>query len=198
MEEQIAVALGLAGFPNDGPQRNKILQQAKNYCSRCHLYGGRWVSYHSWLDEPVFLFIRKMVTNSCTKTWEMVASNRSEVNVWEEKAKECRARRALALSMGKHIDSVSIEDVNKAEGGLNHWANVSICIEAKGAKAKAKPKAKPEAGAESGTKSLAALERVLKNLIAQEMLLQKATEDLKIQREVIFFVNFSCSFSYFP
>lgn len=182
--EQIAVELGLAGYPTDGPERQKILDMAKNYTMRCYLFGGRWLKYNNWLGEDTFLYIKHMFTNTCKKTWEMIAENTTEVNVWAQKAKESKARRALALSLNKHIDSVSVDDVHKAEGGLEHWASVSINIEQAGgkSKAKAKPKAKAEAGSAAGTKSLNVLEKNLKGMIAQEMLLQKGTDDLMAQK----------------
>ena len=116
-QEQIAVELGLAGFPEDGPSRRKILQQASNYTQWCKTFGGRWLCFNSGIGSENFLWIKKMVNSSCRKSWQMIAENLSEVNVWKQAAKECRARRALALSRGVHMDTVSLEDVKGTEWG---------------------------------------------------------------------------------
>lgn len=180
-EEQIAVELGLAGYPHPGPQREKILKMANDYVTRCKIFGGRWLLQNQWLQEDMFLWMEKMVNSSCRKSWSMVAENSSEVNVWEEKAKQCKARRALALSRNTTIDSVSLQDVIQSPGGLDYWASVSISIDASSTATKPKPKGKAKAKAEagSGTKTLATIEKNLKALVAQEMLVKKGTDQLK-------------------
>ena len=115
-QEQIAVELGLAGFPEDGPSRRKILQQASNYTQWCKTFGGRWLCFNSGIGSENFLWIKKMVNSSCRKSWQMIAENLSEVNVWKQVAKECRARRAFALSRGVHMDTVSAPCVANARG----------------------------------------------------------------------------------
>lgn len=179
-EAQIAVELGLAGFPNPCPQRTAILDQARKYVLRCKVFGGRWLLENEWLEEGMFLWMEKMVRSSCKKSWSLVAENKSEVNIWEEKAKQCRARRAYAIAKKMNIDNVSLHDVEQSEGGVEHWASVVVHIDAAlpGApKAKAKAKAKSQEG--SGTRSLASLEKNLKGLVAQEMLVKTGFDQLK-------------------
>ena len=81
-EEQIAVHLGLAGFPNPCAQRDKILSQAHNYVTRCKIFGGRWLLQNQWLEEvaestedaeckttpdavEMFLWMDKFVNTTC-------------------------------------------------------------------------------------------------------------------------------------
>ena len=81
-EEQVAVHLGLAGFPNPCPQRDKILDMAANYVKRCKIFGGRWILQNQWLEdvaenkedakckpepEPVemYLWMEKFVNTTC-------------------------------------------------------------------------------------------------------------------------------------
>ena len=75
-EEQIAVHLGLAGFPMPGPERTRILKMANNYTKRCQIFGGRWLLQNQWLGDvaeetemaeavEMFLWMEKMVTTTC-------------------------------------------------------------------------------------------------------------------------------------
>jgi hypothetical protein len=81
-EEQIAVHLGLAGFPHPCAQRDKILNMAHNYVKRCKIFGGRWLLQNQWLEdvaeikedgerkpEPdvveMFLWMDKFVNTTC-------------------------------------------------------------------------------------------------------------------------------------
>ena len=181
-QEQIAVELGLAGFPEDGPSRRKILQQASNYTQWCKTFGGRWLCFNSGIGSENFLWIKKMVNSSCRKSWQMIAENLSEVNVWKQAAKECRARRALALSRGVHMDTVSLQDVNGTEGGVEYWSGITVSMDVSTqpkTKAKAKAKAKSEAGGASGVKAIGTLEKTLKGYLAQEMLIKNQTEKLQ-------------------
>lgn len=134
----------------------------------------------------MYLWMEKMVTTTCRKTWTMIAENKTEVNIWEQKSKECRGRRALALSRGVHIDSVSVADVQQSEGGVDHWASVMVSLDATGsghpkAKPKAKAKARSDGSAPTGSKTVATLEKNLKSLVAQEMLIKKNTDQLRHQ-----------------
>lgn len=108
----------------------------------------------------------------------MISENSKEVNVWEEKAKQCKARRALAQSRGVGIDTVSLRDVVDTPGGLEYWSSVTITIEASQV-AKPKAKGKAKARASDGLKSLATIEKTLRGLVGHEMVIRKGTEDLK-------------------
>ena len=101
-----------------------------------------------------------MVNSSCRKSWQMIAENLSEVNVWKQAAKECRARRALALSRGVHMDTVSLQDVKGTEGGVKYWTGITVSMDVSTQpKTKAKAKAKSEAGGASGVKAIGTLEK---------------------------------------
>ena len=114
----------------------------------------------------------------------MIAENSKEVNIWEEKAKQCKARRALAQSRGLTVESISLKDVTDSPGGLEYWANISITLEANAsAKPKAKAKAKAKADDGGNGKSLANLEKTLKTLVAHEMVIKKGTEELKESKQ---------------
>lgn len=90
------------------------------------------------------------------------------VNLWQQRAKECRAKRAFAISKNLILDSVSFQDVNKSAEGLDFWAEcqVQTCVGA-GPKARAKGKAKPKPDA--AAPSLVTLEKQLKQLIGSEI-----------------------------
>ena len=59
----------------------------------------------------------------------------SKVNVWEQKAKECKARRNLALSKGCTLDKISITDVENSVEGIDGWASAQVSVAIKPPKA---------------------------------------------------------------
>jgi hypothetical protein len=185
---QTALKLGLAAFPNPCPERDEIFRQTDSHLERCTEWGGKFIAYNTNLKAGVFLFMDRLIKTECKKTWEMVAENSTQVNIWEERAKECRARRNMALAHGVHMDTVRLEDVTSSEQGLEGWACVKVGVDVTGggaqgkARAKAKPKAKAGAAQGSTTKNINGLEKRLKEALAQEMYINNETEELKEQR----------------
>ena len=147
-----------------------------NYYDMATQTGGRFVQANNWLGAGQVLFMRRLVSTTCKKTWEEVAQRSSEVNLWEHHALQCKARRALASHLGMHIDNVSIEMVEQTPEGVQGWADVVTTAAARGQKGgggvaprnKAKPKAKPKSSPGDGG-SVQALEKEAKGLLAKDM-----------------------------
>ena len=67
------------------------------------------------------LFVKKLLSTSSEKEWKQTAESSTSVNLWDKQAKECRARRAMAASLGLHIDKVSLADVEASSEGVEGW-----------------------------------------------------------------------------
>lgn len=171
---QIGTALGLAAFPNECEERTEILGMMNTYYDMAIKTGGRFVTGNDWLKTTQVLFVRRLLTSSCTKAWQEVAQRSSEVNLWEQHALESKARRAYASSMGLTIDQVTLAMVEQTDEGVQGWSEI-VSTAARGQaggmapkRAKAKPKAKAKAAASDGSNAQA-LEKTAKGLLALDM-----------------------------
>jgi hypothetical protein len=115
---QIAVDLGAGVFDKDSDQYKEILRQTDHYMDMARKMGGRFCSQNTWLDAEQVLYVKRLLTTTCTKEWKAVAESSTSVNIWEERAKECRARRNLAAFHGLHIEKVTLEEVQKTPEGV--------------------------------------------------------------------------------
>lgn len=179
-EYQLAMKLGLAAFPTECKERTAILEQAARYCSMARDVGGKFVAQNSWLGAEQVLLVSKLLNSVCRKEWSQIASQSVEVNLWEHRAKECRAKRNYALAKGVNVESVSVEQVSSSPEGLETWASCTVaCSIAAGQKEiKSKAKAKPKAPANHGAPSTAALEKQLKASIGSEITTLKVYAEL--------------------
>ena len=101
------------------------------------------------------------------------------MNLWEERGKECRAKRAFALAKNIHMDSVKIEDVRSSPEGIDTWASCTLSATMGSVpKPRAKAKAKAGASSNSGGPSVGRCETKLKSLIGTEILTLKTYSDL--------------------
>ena len=50
-QDQIAVELGLPGYPMECAARTRILNLAGGYVGRCKIFGGRWLFQNEWLED---------------------------------------------------------------------------------------------------------------------------------------------------
>jgi hypothetical protein len=172
---QIAIELGALAFPHDSSDYKSIFAQADQYIGAVRAFGSpNFCVWNSWLQTEQFLFVKKLITSSCEKEWKQVAESSSQIDIWQEKAKESRARRALAVSKGIHVDKVSISDVLGTAEGLDGWADMVVvaaptCVKAAKCKAKAKAKASALTSGSSGPATLAQAERSVKDLMAKEV-----------------------------
>ena len=55
--------------------------------------GGSFIATHSWLGAEQVLYVKRLVNSSFKKEWQQVAENGVEVNLWEQRAKECSSLR---------------------------------------------------------------------------------------------------------
>ena len=180
---QLYVLLGLAAFPNDCPERRAIIQMGNQYIEMAISVGGRFVCTNAWLGNVhQVLFVKKLVNVICKKTWEQVAQQTVEVNLWEQQAKECRARRAYAISKGVNLDSLTADEVCKSPEGLDFWATCGVsAIAGSVPKAKARAaKAKPKAIVAEGGKTLQKLEKELKDMLGTEITLTSDFAKLEV------------------
>ena len=176
---QLYVLLGLAAFPTPCAERDAIIAQGDRYFNMAKEMGGRFYAHHNWLGAVQVLYIKKLINSICRKEWAQIASQSVEVNLWEERAKECRAKRAFALAKHIHMDSVKIEDVRSSPEGLDTWASCTVSATMGSVpKPRAKAKAKAGASSNSGGPSVGRCETKLKSLIGTEILTLKTYSDL--------------------
>ena len=176
---QLYVLLGLAAFPTPCAERDAIIAQGDRYFDMAKEMGGRFYAHHNWLGAVQVLYIKKLINSICRKEWAQIASQSVEVNLWEERAKECRAKRAFALAKHIHMDSVKIEDVRSSPEGLDTWASCTVSATMGSVpKPRAKAKAKAGAASNSGGPSVGRCETKLKSLIGTEILTLKTYSDL--------------------
>jgi hypothetical protein len=170
---QIAMELGAGLYTAGTLESQEVFQQADRYMSAAREIGGAFVTTNSWLGCEQVLFIKKLTETTTTKEWHQIAESSSTVNIWEEKAKESRARRALAASKGLHVDKVSLEDVLQTPEGVEGWERAVMTLpgtakpKCKAAAAKAKCKASQAPTDGSTTPALA--ERQVKDVMAKEV-----------------------------
>ena len=176
---QLYVLLGLAAFPTPCAERDAIIAQGDRYFDMAKEMGGRFYAHHNWLGAVQVLYIKKLINSICRKEWAQIASQSVEVNLWEERAKECRAKRAFALAKQIHIDSVKIEDVRSSPEGIDTWASCTLSATMGSVpKPRAKAKAKAGASSNSGGPSVGRYEIKLKSMIGTEILTLKTYNDL--------------------
>ena len=176
---QLYVLLGLAAFPTPCAERDAIIAQGDRYFDMAKEMGGRFYAHHNWLGAVQVLYIKKLINSICRKEWAQIASQSVEVNLWEERAKECRAKRAFALAKHIHMDSVKIEDVRSSPEGLDTWASCTVSATMGSVpKPRAKAKAKAGASSNSGGPSVGRYEIKLKSMIGTEILTLKTYNDL--------------------
>ena len=176
---QLYVLLGLAAFPTPCAERDAIIAQGDRYFDMAKEMGGRFYAHHNWLGAVQVLYIKKLINSICRKEWAQIASQSVEVNLWEERAKECRAKRAFALAKHINMDSVKIEDVRSSPEGLDTWASCTVSATMGSVpKPRAKAKAKAGASSNSGGPSVGRCETKLKSLIGTEILTLKTYSDL--------------------
>jgi hypothetical protein len=142
--------------------------------------GGKFVAQNNWLGAQQVLLVSRLLNSVCRKEWSQIATQSVEVNLWEHRAKECRAKRNYALSKGVNVETVSVEEISNSPEGLETWASCTVtCSIAPAPKEiKAKAKAKPKACANQGAPSTAALEKQLKASIGSEITTLKVYADL--------------------
>jgi hypothetical protein len=186
---QLAVALGINAYAPETPEYKAVVEQVDLYFSNAIRVGGRFHDYNQWINADTVLQVDKLLTVSCSKTWSMIASQSETVNKWEERARECKARRSYATAKGLCLDAVSLADVAASPEGITGWADTAISVGVSsrcgapsgrgspGTKTGSKAKAKPKAA--DGTKSMAQYEKELKNLISVEMSLTEAAKNFK-------------------
>ena len=176
---QLYVLLGLAAFPTPCAERDAIIAQGDRYFDMAKEMGGRFYAHHNWLGAVQVLYIKKLINSICRKEWAQIASQSVEVNLWEERAKECRAKPAFALAKHIHMDSVKIEDVRSSPEGLDTWASCTVSA-TMGSVPKPRAKAKAKAGAASNSSgpSVGRCETKLKSLIGTEISTLKTYSDL--------------------
>ena len=176
---QLYVLLGLVAFPTPCAEGDAIIAQGDRYFDMAKEMGGRFYAHHNWLGAVQVLYIKKLINSICRKEWAQIASQSVEVNLWEERAKECRAKRAFALAKHIHMDSVKIEDVRSSPEGLDTWASCTVSATMGSVpKPRAKAKAKAGASSNSGGPSVGRCETQLKSLIGTEILTLKTYSDL--------------------
>ena len=176
---QLYVLLGLAAFPTPCAERDAIIAQGDRYFDMAKEMGGRFYAHHNWLGAVQVLYIKKLINSICRKEWAQIASQSVEVNLWEERGKECRAKRAFALAKNIHMDSVKIEDVRSSPEGIDTWASCSLSATMGSVpKLRAKAKAKAGASSNSGGPSVGRYEIKLKSMIGTEILTLKTYNDL--------------------
>ena len=181
---QMAIALGLAGYPMPCPERDQILQMADRYMTIARSFGvGKFYQRNEWLGAEQGNFIKRLVSTTCTKTWTQAVEDTVTVNLWEQRLKECKAMRNFAQAKGLGVDAVSVQDVGNSEEGLDFWADVkltvNVALKAK-AKAKAKPKCRPDPGAAPTAQQT---EKSLKAALASEYESGKMYLELKADIE---------------
>lgn len=131
---------------------------------------------------------------SNSKTWSQVAKQATTTNRWEQKTLERKARRAFAAAHGKHMDAVSLDDVEKSPEGVVGWSQAVVTVGTGGASCgrslgsgggngnggrnKAKAKAKSPGDGPS-SKTLAQYEKDLKSLISKEMAIDEDLQSFK-------------------
>jgi hypothetical protein len=122
---------------------------AKAYVEQAIEVGGKFVGYNSFMKTPVYLFIRRLMSSSSVKEWRQTVESSKSENLWDARAKQCRAITNFAIMAGRKVDSVSLEEVVESSIGLDGWAASFAC----GTVAKAGAKAGGKAGAKGGAKA---------------------------------------------
>ena len=175
---QLYMLLGLGAWPTSCAERDAIIAQGDRYWHMAKEMGGRFYAHNSWLGAAQVLYIKKLLNSICRKEWAQIASQSVEVNLWEERAKECRAKRAFALAKHIHMDSVKIEDVRSSPEGLDTWASCTVSA-TMGSVPKPRAKAKAKAGAASNSSgpSVGRCETKLKSLIGTEDLCKNVEQN---------------------
>jgi hypothetical protein len=118
-EASIAAALGSVSD-------SRCCEMAANYAAMATKMGGVFVSYSEWLKTTTYLFIKRLTAAKTSTEWQMVLEQSSETNVWEAKAKECKAIAAFAAVNQLKVDRVSLEDVVASPLGLHGWSQVVL------------------------------------------------------------------------
>ena len=86
-----------------GTDSVESVRQATNYITQCQFYGPPFAVTNDWTKAENFLHIKHLVSNSYEKSWKDVVEQFNSYNLWELKAKECRARRNFAASFGLKV-----------------------------------------------------------------------------------------------
>ena len=128
---QIAIELGLAGFPDPAsPERAEILKQARTYYDTATEVGGKFLAENTFLRTNQVLFIRRLLNVSCRKEWAQVATNSLEVKLWEHRARECKARRNFAIEQGLTLENTTVDMVKNSTYGFDHYADMAHVVSA--------------------------------------------------------------------
>lgn len=172
---QLAVILG-------GPEQEGVPEMTDSYWGHCKNYGCPMVSYNSWLQAEMCLYVEALLTSTVEKTWQEIASSHNSVNIWEERRRECVARRNYALACGLNMNRVAVEDVANSAEGMDYWVEAKVVLTAGSVScnreaAKAKPKPKPKAKEANSQKKPINPETVLKGVLAE-----KASEMVEVRR----------------
>ena len=142
---EVSIAQRLGG--SDKPE---CVAMARSYTAMCRKVGKAFITFSSWLDCEVFLYIEKLITERTVNEWEQKVESWTEANIWETRAEESRARANWAAVHGGRAEQVSIEDIKATEIGVAGWAKL-----VPQAKAKTGAKTKSKAGAKAGPKAKA-------------------------------------------
>jgi hypothetical protein len=167
-----------------GADQPGVKEMGTNYGTRCEQYGPPMISWNSWLQTDMYLYIKALLTSGVEKTWEEVASSHNSVNIWEERRRECIAKKNYALAYGLRLDKVTAEDIANSAEGSDYWVDAKVVLAAgslkntsspPGLAAKAKPKAKTAEGKQKPKGPHP--ETLLKNFLAE-----KASKTLEVSR----------------
>ena len=74
-------------------------EEADTYIANCEKHGPPFVTHNDWTEVTNWLYVKHLRTSKTYKSWQDIAEKCLTTNVWEEKAKECRARRTLYLQI---------------------------------------------------------------------------------------------------
>lgn len=114
-----------------------------------------FVVYNEWTQSENYLYIERLLEETNIETWTVESKAMNSVNLWQEKAMICKARRHYADHLGRSLESVSKEEVEKSSLGLEGWAEATLALSVASPsgsnainvpkpKARSKPKASPK------------------------------------------------------
>ena len=180
---EIQIARELGGVDSVEAQR-----QTANYIVKCRSMGKPFVLRNDWTMAENFLYVKHLVTATHTKEWKDIVEKSNTVNVWEERAKECRARRNYSVSHGTALERVTLDMLSSSEQGIQGYADMVVAVASK-AKAKTQPKSKATAKAKAKAceDKNVNVEKALRSLIAanygQTNSMTKIAKQIEAERE---------------
>ena len=180
-----------------GVDNEVATQHAASYVEKCKLLKGVWMAYNTWVDDWTYLFSSRFITSSNERMCEEISEHYDNVNTWEEHHMQCKARRAYAAFKKVHMDKVTIEEVEQTSLGIKGWADVVHTVSATsvGGKSQEKLSNKAKSSGSGSTApaakrvsmvgkpsdSISVAERVAKQVISRELVLEKQYKSLAQQ-----------------